>query len=374
MKVLLVTTTNMDEVMEFIKQGNEYPKQYLWGYDGLGVGDIEITPLKKPVGKTWIDVVNKVFRIRLLRLQLKCIRESKNYDLIYINIDAVYRVLMIARLLRIVKTPLFAVSHHSFSYKKIPFGFQKLNVMLDRFLSFAGVDKIVYCSKRLLNLSSASGKIPKRHNNFIEWGGDTQFYYPVFCEKKSDKLKILSVGHTNRDYPVLIKAVSGLNCELKIHSLSANINVSELPENVFIDEELRKEQKDNNLTRFLGLREAYNWADVVAISIRDVVYNPNGATVLFEAISSGKPVIMTNNISLPIDVEIEGIGFKVAYNDVIGWENAIKYYINNPDMVKEMGLKARMIAEQSHNYFLYKEMLYEQMKSFIDNEIKKHAY
>jgi glycosyltransferase involved in cell wall biosynthesis len=356
----------MDEIMSFIHEGHEYPRQYLWGYDGFEKNDINMVPIEAPVGKKWIDKIGRMFKISLLRLQLKCIREAKDYDLIYINIDAFHIVLVLARLLRICKTPILAVSHHSFNYKILTKWRNRTFLRIHGFFYFHGIDKIVFCSERLLRLAQEGIRVPQKHCNFVNWGGDTNFYHPTTLnQSKSDTLKILSVGHTNRDYPSLLKAVTGLKCELKIHSLNSNIEEMTIPANVYVDQELKKERANNNYNRMTSLRDAYNWADVVAISIKAKVSHPNGATVLFESISCGKAVIVTNNVSLPIDVEQENIGLKVEYGDANGWKNAIQYFIENREECYNMGQNARKLAENHFNYDNYKVQLYKQMKDLM---------
>ena len=91
-----------------------------------------------------------------------------------------------------------------------------------------------------------------------------------------------------------------------------------------------------------------NNAYAVVICCQNYPYTV-GLTTLVEALALGKAVITTDNPTFPIDVEKEGIGIKVPYGDVDGWIKAITYMSGHPEEVKEMGRKARLLAERTYN-------------------------
>ena len=54
-----------------------------------------------------------------------------------------------------------------------------------------------------------------------------------------------------------------------------------------------------------------------------------------------------------MDIEGEGIGITVDYEDVQGWKDAVSYLSAHPDEAKRMGAKARQLAEQVYNMEIF---------------------
>ena len=62
----------------------------------------------------------------------------------------------------------------------------------------------------------------------------------------------------------------------------------------------------------------------VVICCQDFPYTV-GLTTLVEAFALGLPVVCTRNPKFEMDIEKEGVGIYVDYNDVEGWKQAITY-------------------------------------------------
>ena len=91
-----------------------------------------------------------------------------------------------------------------------------------------------------------------------------------------------------------------------------------------------------------------------------------GLTTLVEAFALGIPVICSRNPNFEVDIDKEGIGITVEYGDAQGWIKSIQYIAEHPNEAKEMGRKARQLAEQRFNMEIFaKEIadtLHEQYK------------
>ncbi len=74
-----------------------------------------------------------------------------------------------------------------------------------------------------------------------------------------------------------------------------------------------------------------------------------GITVLFDAMAIGKPVIITENSYIDIDVEKEGIGYWVPEGDVQNWISKINILIENPEICEKMGQKALVLQQTTFN-------------------------
>ena len=63
----------------------------------------------------------------------------------------------------------------------------------------------------------------------------------------------------------------------------------------------------------------------------------------------GKPVIMTRNPYVDIDIEKEGIGRWVDPGDVDGWREAIQWFADHEEEARAMGERARMLVDNGLN-------------------------
>jgi glycosyltransferase involved in cell wall biosynthesis len=97
-------------------------------------------------------------------------------------------------------------------------------------------------------------------------------------------------------------------------------------------------------------------------SIADVFVLPSIAhsgevwdLVLNEAMSLGKPVISTTAAGASYDLIQDGVnGYVVKDGDSVGLSNAIKRLLENPDLLRKMGLESKRIVD---NYFTFDKMV-----------------
>lgn len=114
---------------------------------------------------------------------------------------------------------------------------------------------------------------------------DTQYWTPSTSPGAS-KL-VVAVGSENRDYETLARAVAGLEVEVRIaagsHWARSIAGSSNPPPNLhYIEQTLP----------FSELRDLYGRAAIVVVPLHDVT-NQSGVTVILEAMSMSKPVIVT---------------------------------------------------------------------------------
>jgi glycosyltransferase involved in cell wall biosynthesis len=96
----------------------------------------------------------------------------------------------------------------------------------------------------------------------------------------------------------------------------------------------------------LALVEIYSQARALAIPLQvRWPWSMNGLQGIADALGMGKPLIVTRNPWLDIDVEALGIGIWVSPGDVEGWRGAIEYLDQNPDVAAEMGRRARALVD-----------------------------
>lgn len=343
MKVLILSNQDISGIhASWKKEGEQARAEHLWGATTLGKHgiDVEILPFEKfkPLKK-----LSKGIKIlgdldQQLRTLLTC--STSQIDAIYSAHHLTTPLLALLRKLKILRTPVVAIAYQSMSPNLWGNIFTQLCV--------DGNDQIICLSQKLKDDLIQDFNINPAKISVAEWGGDLPFY-PI-GEAASEPLSkpiILSAGKTYRDYPTLLAAIETLNCELQIcgHAYQDVRRDLTLPANaVFYNEVLP----------WRAVLERYRNAYAVAIPLADKRNKPKnavGLTNLLEAMAMGKPVVMTrNNLSrYVVDIEAEGIGLWVETGDVKGWQEALEYLLNHPEVAHQMGAKARQLAEQEMN-------------------------
>jgi glycosyltransferase involved in cell wall biosynthesis len=90
---------------------------------------------------------------------------------------------------------------------------------------------------------------------------------------------------------------------------------------------------------------AHLTARVIAIPLDKSEVSLAGLTSLVDAMAIGRPVIMTRNPFIDLDIEAEGIGRWVEPGDVEGWAKALRWFDQNPDASQAMGRRARALVD-----------------------------
>jgi glycosyltransferase involved in cell wall biosynthesis len=81
----------------------------------------------------------------------------------------------------------------------------------------------------------------------------------------------------------------------------------------------------------------------------------------------GKPVIMTRQPLIDLDIEAMGIGKWIEPGDVDGWKDAIQFFEDNQGEAIKMGQRARSIVEAGMDSVSFANQLIE----IFDNLLTK---
>ena len=116
---------------------------------------------------------------------------------------------------------------------------------------------------------------------------DTEFWAADGASASADLPLVLAVGSENRDYATLVRAVEGLPVRVVIaagsHWAREAAVAGETPPNVeYLSQPLG----------FAALRDLYRQAACVVVPLHDVA-NQSGVTTILEAMSCGRPVVVT---------------------------------------------------------------------------------
>jgi glycosyltransferase involved in cell wall biosynthesis len=152
-----------------------------------------------------------------------------------------------------------------------------------------------------------------------EWGPDLSFsgYEPARATRG-----VFTAGRTHRDTATLASAAAAAKVRLVAHTGS---------------------------TPFEQLLEDLGHSIAVAIPLSRTD-GSFGLTEVNDALASGKPILMTRNPYIDLDLEGVGCGHWIERGDVEGWRIALERLKADPDEAEAMGARGRAFAETSWNY------------------------
>jgi glycosyltransferase involved in cell wall biosynthesis len=363
MKIILVNAYPMDNAYKLWQQGL-YPGHHLWGILELQKKEgfeCIILPHQK---YKFLNKLGKYLNIQFLDQQIRALWLLRKCDAIYAPYAAENtKLIVILKLLGLVKKQVVIVVHQPL------FGFNSKNKIKNYIVKKLSLqyDSIIFLSERLrsdlIDTLNVSKEISDRKFKHLNWGPEEIFYKNYSIPKNPEETKfVISAGHTSRDYDTLIDAFRVINFPLKIYCTPASIPKTKvIPSNVEII------ANDKHISYFDLLKE-YNNARILLIP---VTVNPGtqGLTSLLDVLAMGKPVIMTENSNIDLDIDEEGIGKTVRQGNVDDWVNTLNLLLNDFNLLKQMGQKSLELMHEKFNMALYTDGL---AKIFLDNYTREN--
>ncbi len=319
------------------------PSQQLWGKVELDREEgFELIILPHLKYKS-LNKIGNIFNIQHFDQQVRALLIKNEIDIIYAPFAAATtKFLLILKLFGFINTPIVAMIHYpllgSNSNNKIVRSLGKKLMM--------GFDRMLFISQNIKsdNIKAFSLSPEEHEKRFIHlnWGAETAFYDKSHSSNNLEEEDyFMTSGQTDRDFDTLIEAFRHLEFKLKIYAKpDYKPKTKDIPKNVEL------------FTKLISSREIINlYKNSLAVLICFKIRQKStlGITVLFDAMAIGKPVIITENSYIDIDVEKEGIGYWVAEGDVQGWVSKIKKLIESPEMCKTMGEKAFELHKSKYN-------------------------
>ncbi len=332
MKVILLNAYPMDASYELWKQGL-YPSQHLWGIIELNrKPGFECIILKHEKYKL-LNKIGKFFNIQFLDQQLRALWLLRKCDMIYAPYAAENtKLIVILKLLGLVSKPVVVMVHQPL------FGFNSGNPVKEYFIKKLTLqyDAIVFLSERLkqdlINIMALPPGAADKKLFHLDWGPEEKFYEQYLTPKNpADTDFVISAGHTTRDYDTLIEAFRSINFPLKIYCTP-----SSMPKTTDIPAHITIYSSEKHLSYFDLLKE-YNQARIILIPIAGNFRGTQGLTSMLDVYAMGKPVIITKNPNLDIDIDEAGIGVTVRQGSVEDWKNAVSSILYDYDTLKRMG-------------------------------------
>lgn len=337
-RVAILNNYSFDETWREVNR-HEKPDNHLYGINHFYQRgyEVEIVPFQS---SQFLQHINKLlyqskFPIPLgdIDQQWSSLKFLNRADLIYAPCQTQTHLLSYLKALGLIKIPIVSLAHHPlvhgrFSWLRSPF----IKLWIRGNDAFPSLSQAV--------AEEINSILPLR-SCVTKWGPDAHFY-PDFGRLGKG---VVAAGRTGRDFITFGLAASQTNIPAQIICLensfsntfkkfSANVKITVQPQ--------------TNLMKYPELLEIYANARVLAIPMVSG-FSLSGLTSLMDALGMGKPVIMTKNSFIDIDIEKEGIGKLVEPGDIEGWKNAIQFFEDNEDKALEMGRRARALVDAGLN-------------------------
>lgn len=270
----------------------------------------------------------------------------RDYDAFLVSGEDVGLPLAVAARLRGIRTPIYIITHGS--YFRSP-RFRRLMQIVRRFpaVHFLCLSESLRCALRDRFGVDAS----RAHN--AGYGVDIAFFRASGADASRAMLTnsadpsqalIASAGTANRDYNTLVRAVTGIDAELRIAADSAwfptavDISNATLPANIEV----------RSYGNYRRLRDLYDAASFIVVPLYPAAH-ASGFAVIIEAMAMGKSVITTRTEACS-DFIIEGeTGCYVPPCDPEALSAAIRRCLREPDWVRTMGANARRLIEEKYS-------------------------
>jgi len=337
---------SLDEILDFMKQGGEYPGHNLWGFDKIKESQNTIEYIDFNTNSKW-NRIGKKIRILNLQQQINILKKSKQFDVIYGPFIQDIFILAFLKVLGVYNKPIIGLGLDVYIPNKDNF-LKKMRQKILRYIYDHGIDSLLFINENTYLESNKYSELKKSHDFSRTWGADVDFF-DSFIDKQIEPPAqdyIYSTGGTGRDFKTLIEAFKEIDFTLRITTKRDEIHSNNITPNILINNSIKP-----GLHSVGEMRKEYYNALAVAIPLNGEIQNaPIGHTVIWEAFAMGKPVLSTYNKLHQFDIEKEKVGFSIGDKDVEGWRQCINYLVNNPEEAKEMGERGKYLCKKRYNY------------------------
>jgi hypothetical protein len=335
-RLLIVNDYSLAKSWRDAKEGFS-PIHFLYGVDRLEEVGFELDIVSEEWSRWLAALDRKLHRIETftgpIDRQVAAARYLNGVDAIYSPCQWQVQGFAHLRALGLLRVPVIMLGHHPLVRGRFP----SLKRPLVRAM-LRGVAAMPTLARAVADEANAiAGRSFARA---LPWGPDAPFYPPAIYPGTG----ILAAGRTGRDFSTFGKAATIAGAASTIltfrpsvtpdfASFGANVDVV-VPE-VFIP--------------YSETTQMFSRARALAIPMfaQDGLC---GLTSLMDALGAGKPVIMTRNALIDLDIEKAGIGRWVDAGDTNGWVEALRFFDENPRQAEEMGRRARALVDGGLTY------------------------
>jgi glycosyltransferase involved in cell wall biosynthesis len=319
--VAFTTNYPMDAARERWAQGS-YPRQHLWGALGLEAAGYDVHYIGVPHRGARLGRVGDRARFLLGPARPQLAAARLRADVAYAADPSSFATLALLRSVGMWRRPVVAVVHPD----------APTSLTMSRTLR--SYDVVVVFSRLLhTTLVSELGR-PASRTLLATYGPDLK--WAEYDAPTEDTSVVVCSGKTRRDHATLLAALGRTGLSGRVHT-QQHADVRTIGHVQVVGNAGYPEVLDD-------LRRAA----VVAVPLADTS-GTFGITEVNDALALAKPVVITRNPHLDVDVEAVGCGITVEAGDVDGWSRALRELAADPDRRAEMGARGRTYAETSWN-------------------------
>lgn len=344
--ILFVNNYPMTTAAELVADGR-YPAHHLWGLDTLrasaGFRVDVVEPDDWAAAIAWRGAALR--HLGSLPRQIDVVRRARSAWAVYAANEADLRLLCLARRAGLFRLPLVVLFHH------VPGPKSRAWVR--------GVDVALHLSDLVGHALREEMGLPAERVVAVRMGPDLDFRgyaggaaRPAAHGTPAGAVPlVVSAGKTGRDSATLFEALRVVDVPAIMYVRDAGGPLGRSPWTPAASHRVR-------IVRLAG-EDQHPYEDVLAdLKCADVVAIPlepsgrglAGLTELLDAMALGKPVVMTRNPLVDVDIEEIGCGTWVAPGDVAGWTRALDRLRADPAERVRMGQRGRAAVEEGLNY------------------------
>lgn len=336
-RILIVNDYSLVDSWRDVREGRS-PGHFLYGVDHLEAEGFDLTILSEERSR-WLAALDR--RIGRLGVPFGSVdRQVAAWGLLD-RVDAIYapcqtqiQTLTYLRALGIVRAPIICLAHHPLVRGRLGRAIRPLTRLMLR-----GLSAMPSLSRAVAEEANVLARRPLA--TALTWGPDAAFY-PTPQYPGED---ILAAGRTGRDFATFGRAASEAKVPATILTFRTGAPGEKLDafaENVAVITPERFIDYSTTARMFATAR-----ALAIPLAAQDGLC---GLTSLMDALGAGKPVIMTRNRLIDLDIEKLEIGRWVEPGDISGWVEAMRFFADHPDAAVEMGRRARDLVAAGLDY------------------------
>ena len=344
-KVFLINNYSMERAYSLWEKGIS-GSHHVWGKVELDQrGKVEMTVFPHEKYKI-LNKIGRLFGIGHLDQQIRILLNVNKFDILYSPYSkSNTKLLLFLKAIGLFRKPIVVTIHQPFWMGRNENWFFRLYAR-QYILNYTAS---IFLSKPLLEKTVDLLEIPKKAYkdkfSLAQWGPDMTYFerYSIKRNTFEDCDFFISAGHTDRDFETLIEAFRGLDYKLKIFCTPKTIpKTVDIPPNVEVDWEV---------TLSYDLVPYYQKSIAILIPLKYPKSKEGcqGMTSLQDVVTFSKPVIMTRNPCLNLDIEEEGIGYWVDMYDVNSWREKLRILKENRDIWLEMSDKSQSTFKNKFN-------------------------
>lgn len=350
-----------------------YPNYALYGYPIIAKYGWECSYIDSESKSSRFQYLFRLIHLLFVKLSggigfsiERCITnldKLKNSDMIFAASDSVALPILLLKKLKLINSPVVYFS-----------------VGLSHYMQNGGKRFIVHALKKIIGKADAVifgteterqdfqkvFGVPKSKLYYLSHpaGADIGFF-DKFSGQADSKNYVLAAGRdTQRDYKTFFKAIAGLDMHFKVVTSKKNIRGLQVPPNVelFVDID------------FIELLGLYKNANFVVIPLHDNNYSA-GFTVLFQAMSLGKAVIISNVNAIKHSFHFRNMEncILVPPGDTVKLESSIKLLYENDKTRNNLGDNAQKLIRSNYSMELFVRRLNDLFKDILSGRAKQDA-